>query len=294
MDEQQLSNAVTRYATIRKRLVEYDSSHKDVVEKLVKNSVAARKLKANGIWQILWPLPFYSGVRATCARRRENAARNGGWFDDYRHFVNGANDPQHDWHVTTEGQYRVAIGQWARDFCGSEGKCADVGIRTSARVIQRICRLADVIAACEEESDDINQSFLYKLSKGDPSTPEAFQIAKDKLAPAIGNITALHALMDLGFQTVKPDKWLCRLAVQWSWIEGYNSADLEQNRRNGHQALTEACQKIASAAAGTFPSANPIRELDYYVANYGMNMGNLEGDHAGQPRHAECRVTAGE
>jgi hypothetical protein len=234
----------------------------------VDNSVRGRSLSTPGIWSAIWPLPFFSAMRRDVASRRIEAAAALGVFDSYDHLRGAATDPDHPWHVAREGRVYVARGDKARDFCAAEGEFAGMEIRTNPFVVQRLSRLADVLGAIEDKIGRDRPLFEYVADgESDPDLiwPKGF----DLLADAIGPVTAFHALTDLGFPTVKPDIWITRLAPHYRWIVGFLPKQLETSRR-GWIALFPIVRAIANHAAKTIPSANPLRELDFYVSNYGM------------------------
>jgi hypothetical protein len=236
-----------------------------------------RTWPATRVWQQIWWLFFYSGMKTAFAHPRAQAARKAGWFDSFAVFAEANSQREHAWHVQQHrthkgGQTYRALGAEAKAFCARTDSYSSMPYRTGARVVHRINRLADFFTALKTAAQVSGRSFVDELAGGDALAPNALDIALANLEPTTGPITALHCLSDLGFPCHKPDIWMCRIASWCCWTPGYSPEDLIKNRRGGWLALRTACQTIAAASVstGAVSEPNPLRALDWYVANYGM------------------------
>jgi hypothetical protein len=230
------------------------------------------KWPAAQVWCQIWWLFFYSGMRREFADPRAQAAIKGGWFNDFLVFATANAEPGHTWHVKPLGRSFKTIGKDAQSFCARTGAYATMPYRTGARVVHRINRLAEFFSNLDTAARHAGRSIVDELAGGNARGDNALDIAFAKLGAVTGPITALHILSDLGFACHKPDVWMCRIASWCGWTPGYSPDDLMKNRRGGWSVLRAACQDIAAAAVatGTVSDANPLRALDWYVANYGM------------------------
>jgi hypothetical protein len=240
----------------------------ELCRQLVDRSVRARVFSTWEIWTAIWELPFFSAMRRDIASRRIAATARLGVFDSYHHLRGAATDPIHAWHVARQDGVYVAQGAKAQAYCSGSGEFAEMGIRTNPFVVQRLSRLADLLGAVEDEIGS-DACFFEHVAGGENNPDLIWPKGFDLLAPAIGNVTALHALTDLGFPTVKPDIWISRLSAYHRWTVGFLPKQLETSRR-GWLVLFRFAREIANRAAEKIPSANPLREFDFYVANYGM------------------------
>ncbi len=286
MTPQELRSAVRCYTAMRRAVL---SAGRTPGASINVTLAETRSWSAAQVWRQIWPLFFYSGMKETFARPRAVAAVAGGWFDVYSTLATANSDPEHLWHVrevratkrlttgTRKGKRQtsvsyVAVGKHAASFCSRTGVYSSMPYRTGAKVVHRVSDLASFFATFEELTSAPKLSLVDRLAGGNATTPSALNIAYSKLHPATGPVTALHALSDLGFPCHKPDIWMCRLASWCGWTPGYTPEDLMKNRREGWHVLRNACNSIATEAVrqGKVKDINPLRALDWYVANYGM------------------------
>ncbi|MGE7418682.1 hypothetical protein [Methylobacterium tarhaniae] len=276
MTEEEIKNAAACYSYMRKRLVAESpvgtdgKTIREHCDGLVERSIAASEADAHTIWETLYPLPFYSAMKIEFASRRVQSALKGGWLSDFRMLAGAESSTNHPWHVARQNNRYVAIGSEAREFCSRSGRYEGMSLKTNPFVIQRLSRLATIFEVELRKSPNSTEPFLNILAGKDIKDRESWALAHAKLESAIGPITAAHAMTDCGFRMVKPDIWITRIATRCGWIKTHTDAQLANNRHGGWQVLFDTCHEIASYASAEFPSKNPLREFDFYVANYGM------------------------
>lgn len=281
MTPDQLATAVQCYAWMRAEMLK--EGHIPGTEVNV-TLAAARGWSAADAWRRVWWLFFFSGMKSRFAEPRARAAQAGGWFDNFAAFATANDDPLHHWYVApmaSNPRRIIAIGASAVAFCSQHEGFAAMPYRTGAKVLYRVSNLARFFVECDATARHLQMSFIDALAGGDARQAQALNHAFDRLRPFSGPITALHMLSDLGFPCHKPDRWMCRIASWCGWTPGYTPEDLFTNRRDGWRVLREACIQVAEcfARGQAAPDPNPLRALDWYIANYGMRR---------QPRNCPC------
>jgi len=274
MTPQQITAAVSCYVQMRRVVTAVNGGPNPAVSVSLSCTTT---WSATQVWQRIWWLFFYSGMKTKFAHPRAQAAIKGGWFNNFSVFATANTQPGHAGHVKQHqtskgGQTFKAVGADAQTFCARTNAYATMPYRTGARVVHRINRLAVFFTALEAAARLSGRSVVDELAGGNALAQNALDIAFAKLEPVTGPITALHCLSDLGFPCHKPDIWMCQIASWCGWTPGYSPDDLIKNRRGGWLALRTASQAIAAAsvATGAVSDPNPLRALDWYVANYGM------------------------
>lgn len=292
MDAQKLAHAVACYEKMRA----YVDAHKKPGEGEGLDVTLDQTLPLGPaeIWGMAWPLVFFSGMKTDFAKPRSDAAKLGRWFDDFETFATAADDDRHPWHTIGKRyekpyvpkakangapprfknrQWTVfhkyeAVGADALAFCAGEAPYKSMPYKTGAKVVYRISKLAKFFVDLEAAAVARGRPLLEELANGPVTAAEAMENAFVKLRPAVGPITALHCLSDLGFPCHKPDIWMCRIAARCGWTPNHKESDLQRDRKDGWRVLCAACQTIADASG--FNPRNTLRAFDWYVANYGM------------------------
>ncbi len=110
----------------------------------------------------------------------------------------------------------------------------------------------------------------------DNCSDQALWQAHAHLAELVGYTTALHVMMDIGFNCVKPDIWLVRLMCRLGWIEDTLAADstdahIKKNywKPDIAVAVITCARHIAGAIDAWHPLA-PLREFDFVMVKYGQ------------------------
>ena len=272
MTTQELAKAVSCYLQMR-QLVQAKNGGPDAAVQITLDQTVS--WQASQVWQKVWWLFFFSGMTTRTAAPRAAAARAGGWFENFSVFANGNSQATHPWHVTRSrgpkgGCVFQPVGAQAKFFCARIEPYSSMPFKTGAKVLYRVNKLADFFTAIDFAARSAGRPFVHFLAGGDAYSPNALSNALAALSPATGPITAVHCLSYLGFQCCKPDIWMCRIASYCGWVPSFTLEDLLGNRRTSWQALWETCLQIANAANITLGVPNPLREFDWYVANYCM------------------------
>jgi hypothetical protein len=274
MTPHQIAQAVSCYVAMRRVVIAATGGPNPELGVSLKDT---RKWSPTRVWQQIWWLFFYSGMKTAFAHPRALAARKAGWFDSFAVFAAANSQRKHAWHVQQHrthkgGQTYTALGAEAKAFCAGTDAYSSMPYRTGARVVHRINRLAEFFTALTAAAEVSGRSVIHELAGGNALASNALDIAIDNLEPVTGPITAQHCLSALGFPCVKSDIWLCRIASWCGWTPGYSPEDLINNRRHGWLVLRTVCQTIAAASvsSGAVAEPNPLRAVDWYVANYGM------------------------
>jgi len=82
---------------------------------------------------------------------------------------------------------------------------------------------------------------------------------------------ALHALMDCGFPVVKPDVWLSKGVQELGWLQDVNRNAFKAGRRDACTEVFRRLADVADRASRIDGRVHTLRELDWWIAHFGMN-----------------------
>ncbi len=278
MNPEELSAALECYLQMRQALIcrnpECEKTARRFAALAPADIAMRRQMSASQCWDHVWRKPFYAGKNARVIDRQVEAIGTNGCLAKFETLAGAIDDTAHPWHVEKEGAHCYAKGQEVRAFCTKTGIYRALPYLTPAHVIRRVIRLATLFKDWEQDQDQATKgsgSFIDAMTGGNAEPSQAFPPSLfDALAGAVGKITAVHSLMDLGFRCVKPDIWMSRITTSCGWLPGYTAKDVEKNRRGAWDLLFERCAQVAAAANERFPSPNSLRELDCFISGYGM------------------------
>ena len=230
---------------------------------------------AQKVWDHLWTKIRFAGIRSTLAG--QEIASIAPIFSDYVAFCD-------------EG-WDYPGGARTQQYLRKEGEFANLSIVRNKVKLQKTVSLARKF--CEFLTNANLEPIHFIL--GGSETANDWKTARDHLLE-IGyraDITALHLMMDLGFQVVKPDIVLSRIFVEKGWLEGriggesLSPDDLVgkgrlktkflYTKKSCYEPVVDLAREIShnvnpeqlEADIG-WVSANPIRELDIFVVKAGQ------------------------
>lgn len=164
----------------------------------------------NSLWHHLWTKNRYAGIRAQ--RATDEITDLTSLFDNYAWFT----DP--DWNIQARG-YKVdkaGTGQLALAFLDRSGQFK--GLRT----VGNVPKLKNIVAIARSYTKSFqeqrNNTAIQFVTGGFPDT-EVWQIHSHLLNLGYrADLTALHFMMDTGFQVIKPDVVVTRLFLELGWL----------------------------------------------------------------------------
>jgi hypothetical protein len=246
----------------------------------------SNKETAIAIWHHLWTKNRYAGIRAQIASTEIRDIEE--IFDDYEIF----SDPS--WDIEAIGNRLLMAGEQVYNFINRQG------MFHNKQTIGNIPKLKKIVSIARQLKKFMN----YKTA----DTP-VINFIKNKYVEedvwAIHNhlidigyradLTALHFMMDIGFQVVKPDIVLTKLFLDWGWLhkklpnlpKDLSLEDLKGQGKYGqrfiytnrkmYKPIIELSREIVSVTRKEdlrkdigWVTDNPIREFDIFIVKYGQ------------------------
>jgi hypothetical protein len=163
-----------------------------------------------GIWHQLWTKIRYAGFKAETASTEIRDIEC--YFDDYRRFGSG------DWDIQANGHEMIQGGPMVHAFLNRTGPFRGKNTVRNVAKLERTIRLARSLA---KHIDDGNSAISFVLRGSQPDDVWAVHRKLTKDTDSLAALTALHFMMDIGLQVVKPDIVLTRLMIHWGWLQSH-------------------------------------------------------------------------
>jgi hypothetical protein len=237
------------------------------------------------LWHHLWTKNRYAGIRAQIATTEIDQLT--ALFDNYDWFCDAG------WNIQSNGYEVRTAGNLARSFLERTGHFATI------QTIGNIPKLKKIVAVARRFKryfdENPNRTALDFVTHG-LSSDDIWAI-HDQLMEIgyTADLTALHFMMDVGFQTIKPDFVVSRLFLDWGWLHFAVPSlppDVARDdlRGKGHYGTKYLYTKPAlykpiinlarEIVSGTnvdvltsdigWATSNPIREFDIFIVKAGQ------------------------
>jgi hypothetical protein len=237
------------------------------------------------LWNHLWTKNRYAGIRAQIATTEITQLTP--LFDDYNWFC----DP--GWDIESKGHTIHSAGSLARNFLERTGPFATI------QTIGNIPKLKKIVAVArhfkrffDEHPNAAAIDFVTRNLKPDDTWAVHDQLME---AGYTADLTALHFMMDVGFQVIKPDIVISRLFLDWGWLHyalpalpaDITRADLSGKGNystrylytkpiiykpviNLAREIVRGIERQELVADIGWATINPIREFDIFVVKSGQ------------------------
>ena len=219
-------------------------------------------LTADDLWRHVWTKIRYAGFKASYVG--PEIERLGPFLSEFRVLTGPV------WRFDPTGK---AHGKAVREFLEKSGRFEGIRYNKNASKLRKILLAAEVFRALPSGTPAL--AALFGDDYDEPGD-EVLWRAHSRLAKLVGYTTALHVMMDIGFNCVKPDIWLVRLMCRLGWIEDtLRAASTDAEIRKSYQAPAVAravitcARQIAGAMTAWHPEA-PLREFDLIMVKYGQ------------------------
>jgi hypothetical protein len=229
--------------------------------KLCKNASLRPDMPVDELWQQVWEKTRYAGFKAEYVTKEIERLRP--FFRDFRVLA------APEWSLDPES---VTV----KEFLGKTGRFAGVGHNKNAAKFRKILRAAATFRGFPPGVPALVALFGEGYDK-----PDALWSAHDRLEELVGFTTALHVMLDLGFNCVKPDIWLVRLMCRLGWLgetlpAGSGDAVIRKKYQSKPVAVAVigCAREIARAMNPWHPDA-PLREFDFVLVKYGQTKGEF-------------------
>lgn len=249
------------------------------------SSNAVARQYADAIWKQLWTKIRYAGIKAQTATTE--IAHIEFYFDDFDNFVSSA------WDIESRAHELLGGGRMVRSFLNRSGPFKDKQTIGNLPKLKRTVDVARRFANAVEAGKPPIDLILGGLA------PEQVWEIHQRLIREVGYggpLTALHFMMELGLNVVKPDIVLTKLMIHWGWLQSYfddvpNDVSEASIRGTGRkyggryqynkrfmygrvidlarEILKRVSQKEMKEDIG-WVTNNPIREFDLFLVKFGQ------------------------
>lgn len=306
MNEKDLNKMSDKYREIRKAVYEEATNplsndlnrHRDNkikckqrVEKLcndadLSNYSGTDERAVAAIWHHLWTKNRYAGIKSQIATTEIRHIKN--IFDDYQQFSSP------DWNIKVSGHTLIEGGHQVHAFLDKTGVFSNkktIGNKPKLVKIVSIARLL-VEFASNKKPDTPAIDFI----KGNCSIEDVWAIHNHLTNIGYrGDLTALHFMMDIGFNVIKPDIVISKLFLDWGWLhkiipelpENFSFAELQGKKNSGsrfkytnstiYKPVINLARMIVEKTSQEelkkdigWVTHNPIREFDIFLVKYGQ------------------------
>lgn len=264
-------------------------------------------LSADHVWQVFWRRIAYAGTKAQKATT-EIASMQSAWIfrgldayspgmhafarAEWEAFVEGwrrkvgkkdwlVRAKAHgDWHASLRIFVETTPAEWQL-MVKDASVYPNLSFSSHAVKMEKYVRVAEVLASAPQ-ADALRHFtrgavFAREHAQGEDYLRERELLDKvhGDFASLLGRITALHAMMDLGLKTVKPDRVMAYLFSQLGWLQTL-PANLSKRRVMGSymapQVVSEVCRRadVLAARLAQLGLVNTHRLLDIWFVKFGQ------------------------
>jgi hypothetical protein len=241
---------------------------------------------AKKIWSYMWRINRYAGMDNVRASNEISDIEF--IFDDFTQFAKPS------WEIECKGHTLIRCGDDARAFLERTGPFEN--LRTIGNV-PKLYKIVTTARGLKRFLDTQPGKPVLEFITGGNSPDSVWAIHKH-LTGEVGykaDLTALHLMMDLGFQVIKPDIIISRLFLDWGWLhkiidrlpsdlrpedlqgEGKYRSRFDYTNARMYRAVIDLARRIVAAtdqqdliADIGWRSNNPLREFDISLVKYGQ------------------------
>ena len=243
------------------------------------------KQTAMSVWHHFWTKNRYAGIRAQIAATEILDVQT--IFDDYDIFSRPS------WDFTSSGHKLISAGKDVNDFLNRQGVFYGKQTIGNLPKLRKIVGVARKLKAYVDK--DKEAPILNFITNGFEET-DVWRIHQHLLDIGYtSDLTALHFMMDLGFDVIKPDIVIAKLFLTWGWLHeiipelpsDLTLDDLQGKGNYGarfkytHPKMYKPVINLASDIVSQIDqdalrsdidwvTNNPLREFDIFTVKYGQ------------------------
>jgi|GEM_PF-3354530 len=286
----------------------YDRKHHEInqnllikkIEVLCKESEFNSNLTTDGLWKLIYERIFYSGTRASKATAEIRSVEHYGFFNDFRELENDKwNFDIKEWDdfvkywkdkvfnkskwlseakltnewIDSKKHFFSISGENSINLMNKEGIFEGVKFSAMSSKMAKYIKAARFLIEFEKVNPK-DKILYYFIGNNYNFEKDKFWDIHKKFSDLVGDITALHLMMDLGFKTVKPDRVLTYLFSKIGWLEVFpKNSSKEYILKNymKKKVWEDVINKsILLGKELENKYANPLRQLDIWIVKYGQ------------------------
>ncbi len=241
---------------------------------------------ANAIWHHLWTKNRYAYIKSQTATKEILDIES--IFDDYNQFVTSA------WDIEASGHKLTSCGAEVDDFLNRKGRFKHKQTIGNIPKLVKIVLIARKLHAFIQGKD--NCTPVLNFIKGGKCDTDVWGIQDHLMKIGYkGDLTALHFMMDMGFDVIKPDIVVSKLFLDFGWLHkalpnlpnDLSEEDLHGNGRYGqkyvytsqkmYRPIIDLARQIVAYTKREdlesdigWATNNGLREFDIFVVKYGQ------------------------
>lgn len=254
------------------------------LSKLKVNSESTKKL----LWRHLWTKIRYAGIKADIASKE--IIDISPIFDNYEKFSTPEWDIEIEWNKISKKHMLIRGGECINSFLNRSG------IFYGKQTVGNLVKLNKTVSLARAYSKHVKEREPLDFVTGGKSADKVWPIHSH--LQEIGytsDLTALHLMMDLGFQVIKPDIVISRLFLTLGWLhdvipnlpldltgddlrgKGKYKSKYQYTKPIVYKPVIVLTRKIIECTSQEdlqgdigWVTNNPIREFDIFMVKFGQ------------------------
>jgi len=248
------------------------------------NSVNTKNL----VWRHIWTKIRYAGIKAEIASKEINDISH--IFDNYEGFCQPEWDIEIEWNKKSRKHVLVHGGDCINNFLSRSG------IFYGKQTVGNLVKLNKTVRLARAYSEHVKEREPLDFVTGGKAADKVWPVHSH--LQEIGytsDLTALHLMMDLGFQVIKPDIVISRLFLTLGWLQdvipnlpqdltrddlvgkGNYQSKYQYTKPIVYKPVIDLTRKIISCGSQEelqgdigWVTDNPIREFDIFMVKFGQ------------------------
>ena len=240
------------------------------------------------VWHHLWTKIRYAGIKADIASKE--IADISSIFDNYENFCNRDWDIEIQWDQKTKRHVLVQGGKWIKDFLNRDG------IFDGKQTVGNLVKLNKTVILARAYSGYVRNEKPLDFVTNGSQVDSVWYIHHHLLQIGYtSDLTALHFMMDLGFQVIKPDIVISKLFLTLGWLhdeipnlpeditvddligKGKYKSKYQYTKPIVYKSVIDLARQIIKCTNSSdlksdigWATNNPIREFDIFMVKFGQ------------------------
>lgn len=270
----------------------------DRVERLCREATFDPNISIDSLWKLMYERIFYAGTKAQKATTEIQSVEKFKVFINFRKLTSFEwKFDKNEWKAYRKYWQSQFESNWLKQAVNSD-KFEEVNKHyfkntgeSAVKLMTKTGEYSGIKFSAHEakmEKYITIANYLSKVDQAYPNTPilthftgldynfepDKFWGIHKRFSSLVGDVTALHLMMDLGFKTVKPDKVLTYLFARLGWLDSFGSnSDREYInkcyiKKKVWLDVNDKAFLLEKVLSGSY--VNPLRQLDIWIVKYGQ------------------------